>query len=125
MKRFTMFSAMLCLALPICVQADSTGDGAPKAIPQTRTETKETLENLKKRQPRLPLPPATAEEIASAKEKGRILVNNGRMRQRYLPAVWFAADFRADPAMTVDNDYKVSLFWIVSRAKDYVKNNFR
>lgn len=118
MKRFTAFSAMLGLALTFTVQADSTSDDAPKAIPQTRAETKETLENLKKRQPRLPLSPATAEEIATAKAAGRILVNNGRMRQHYLPATWFAADFRADPAMTVDNDYKVSLFWIVSRGNN-------
>jgi len=63
----------------------------PKAVPATRDEMKGALDRLKSRQPRLPLPPPTPEEEEQAKQNtaarglGGGLVNNARMRNRYLP----------------------------------------
>jgi hypothetical protein len=86
---------------------------------------KTALEELKRRQPRLPLPPPSPEEIAA----GRFSVNNGRMRALYLPEEWSSFRSRSssgaspagqrgfsDNSGTVDGTFKVWLFWIVSRA---------
>jgi len=86
---------------------------SPKPIPQTRPEAKEALEALKRRSPRLPLPPPTAEELQRAAERssqrsggksergasglGGGIVNNGRMRSLYLPAELLAAALREVP----------------------------
>jgi alkylhydroperoxidase family enzyme len=85
---------------------------APKPVAATREEMKELLEAHKKARPRLPMPPA------DPAARG---VNNGRFRAYYLP------DFggggggggrEPDPAMTLDNTFKVKLFWVTSRANN-------
>src|SRR5205085_4211938 len=67
----------------------------------------------------------------------RPMVNNGRMRMIYLPSSWSAssrgpatasaaansaargsAGANADPDMTLDEAFKVKLFWIVSRGNN-------
>ena len=90
----------------------------PKPVPVTRPDMKQALEDLKKRQPRLPLPPLTDEE--KAKYGDRPPVNNGRMRQLYLPPELRGGDFPRDPdpALTLDGAFKTRLFWIVSRANN-------
>lgn len=97
----------------------------------TRPEMKKRIEALKQRVSRLPLPPPTAEELAS----GRILVNNGRLRSLYLPTSWqsFVIPGWGSPAnspkggtaallksmeSSPDYAFKTRLFWIVSRAND-------
>lgn len=110
---------IVCLMLALTATQASRADdpsAEPKAVPKTRPEMKAALEGLKQRTPRLPLPPPTADEIAAA--NGRPVVGNGRARQLYLPKEWFAADFKADPTMTVDKTMKVQVFWIVSRANN-------
>jgi alkylhydroperoxidase family enzyme len=97
----------------------------PKPIPRTRVETKQALEALKRREPRLPLPEPAAEELQRANASGFGLVNNGRMRARYLPADLLPASGArgergrsGDPHMTLDNAFTVELFWIASRANN-------
>jgi len=88
-----------------------------KPVGITRDEEKALLKNHKKANPRLPMPPADADNPLAR-------VNNGAFRAYYLPA-----DLResargggnsreADPAMTLDNTFKVKLFWITSRANN-------
>lgn len=118
------------LTLPaIFVAADEApSDGKPKAVPATREEMKEALDRLKHRQPRLPLPPPTEEEIqaaakqatAGARGLGAGLVNNARMRNRYLPEELRAtpASREPDPVMTLKAPFVTELFWIASRVNN-------
>ncbi len=83
----------------------------PKPAPATRDEVKAALEAYKKATPRLPMPPA-------AEGRG---VNNGRFREYYLPEFSSGrggSGRQADPAMTLDNTFKVKLFWIASRTNN-------
>jgi hypothetical protein len=83
----------------------------PKPVPATREEQKDLLEGYKKARPRLPMPPAG---------EGTRGVNNGRFRQYYLPEFGGGGGSgrEPDPAMTLDNTFKVKLFWITSRANN-------
>lgn len=85
---------------------------APKPVAATREEMKELLEQHKKARPRLPLPPADPNGTQS--------VNNARYRAYYLPDFSNASGFsrEPDPAMTLDNTFKVKLFWIASRTNN-------
>lgn len=96
--------------------AAETASDRPKPVPATRPEVKTALEALKRREPRLPLPPPTEEERKNAGEWG--LVNNGRMRGLYLPKSWLSTNFGPDPAMTIDTVFKTQCFWIVSRGNN-------
>ncbi len=60
----------------------------PKPIPANRKQMLEALEQLKHRSPRLPMPPesASANVVPPAGLSSLGVVNNGRMRQFYLPA---------------------------------------
>ncbi len=100
----------------------------PKVVPQTRDEMKALLEGLKTRQPRLPLPPkpaVNADAGSGAGTPGRIVVNNGRMREYYLPANWQtprtgqpSQPGQPAPEMNLDYAFKTRLFWIVSRVNN-------
>lgn len=106
----------------------------PKIVPQTRPEMKALLEGLKQRTARLPLPelkPGT--DLTDL----RLVVNNGRMRNLYLPAEWQSTFWGGanrnaqstttgtasktpsyainEPGMTLDYALKTRLFWLVSR----------
>lgn len=98
----------------------------PKAVPATRTEFKDALERYKKATPRLPMPPAESAEPQSR-------VNNGWFRSYYLShlntggtgsgsgggrRVGGGGARESDPAMTLDNTFKVKLFWVTSRANN-------
>ena len=110
---------LLFSALLLTPTADPPKD-TPKTVPATRTEFKDALEGYKKATPRLPMPPA-------GEGSG---VNNGRFRQYYLaelggaPGAGQGGGFgrggggQNDPAMTLDNTFKVKLFWITSRANN-------
>lgn len=89
-----------------------------KPAPATRPAMKQALEDLKKAQPRLPLPPLSDNEKVEL--GGRPIVNNGRMRQLYLPKELRGSGFfrGRDPAMTLDPTFKTMLFWIVSRVNN-------
>src|SRR5580698_6668687 len=94
--------------------ASPTADPVPdtsKPVGITRDEEKELLEKHKKAKPRLPFP-----------EGDQTGVNNGWFRSNYVPADLRGAAGAAgggnDPAMTLDNTFKVKLFWITSRANN-------
>ena len=98
----------------------------PKAVPATRDEMKGALDRLKSRQPRLPLPPPTPEEEEQAKQNtaarglGGGLVNNARMRNRYLPEELRGTGFSRDPdpVMQLKAPFITELFWIASRVNN-------
>jgi alkylhydroperoxidase family enzyme len=117
-----------------------------RAIPLTRPEMKQFLEDMKARQPRIPLPPAAAEEQVAAADVSRSY--ESRLRALYLPfgdsrggaarprteatspdaqgAEAAAARSNlprglgreSDPAMSLDYRFKTSLFWIASRTNN-------
>src|SRR5262245_25935030 len=111
-----LFGALLIVPLGLsqCVWADDST--TPKPIPQSRDEEKRALNALRDRQARLPLPPPTEEERKEAAARaaaagpaasglGGGLVNNGRMRNLYLPEELRGANNFArqkDPVMTLD-----------------------
>lgn len=113
----------LILSLLLLAPGDTPPAAEPKIVAATRVEEKETLEAHKKARPRLPAPP---------EGEGRG-VNNGRFRQYYLGHLGGGsigggtgtgggggggAGPGRDPAMTLDNTFKVKLFWITSRANN-------
>lgn len=83
-----------------------------KPVGITRDAEKELLEMHKSAKPRLPLPPDNARQPNS--------VNNGAMRAYYLPAELRDSGFSREPdsQMTLDNTFKVKLFWIASRGNN-------
>jgi alkylhydroperoxidase family enzyme len=111
--------SLTALLLGLAGRAFAQDPAKPKPVPITRDEMKEALDALKKREPRLPLPPATDEEKEKAKRDGRQLVNNGRMRAYYLgPDLYGESQRDPDPNMALDRTYKVMFFWIVCRANN-------
>jgi hypothetical protein len=84
-----------------------------KPVGITRDEEKALLELHKKAKPRLPMPPADPNNPLAR-------VNNGAFRAYYLPATGRESGFsrEPDPVMTLDNTFKVKLFWITSRANN-------
>jgi hypothetical protein len=117
----------LCIAWLILSQQPVPLEAAPRAA-ATRDESKKALENHKKATPRIPMPPAPDANVG-----GLSRVNNGRFRAYYIaeelretPSVTgrtattggTTAPRPADPAFSLDNTFKVKLFWISSRAND-------
>lgn len=85
----------------------------PKPVAVTRQQEKDFLENHKNARPRLPMPPEGTGPLAR--------VNNGRFRQFYLPPEFQFGGLGSrepDPELTLDNTFKVKLFWITSRANN-------
>jgi alkylhydroperoxidase family enzyme len=120
-----ILALLVSLSLPVISRAD---DG-PSTVAATRPELKEWLEKSKHSKPRLPLPPPTEEEVAAAKTRSRPgggapglggIINNGRMRQLYLPPELRGGGFtrEPDPALTLSSAFKTELFWIVSRGNN-------
>ncbi|VTR98727.1 carboxymuconolactone decarboxylase family protein [Tuwongella immobilis] len=97
------------LLVSCCAAADAPSSD-PVPVPETREDVKKGLEAHKKATPRLPNPPAGGDNRLAR-------VNNGRFRAYYLPftATDMVASREPDPAMTLDNTFKVKLFWITSR----------
>ncbi|HVX14741.1 MAG TPA: hypothetical protein VHC22_26365 [Pirellulales bacterium] len=114
-RRFVLCALALCAAaLP--VRAGEEPSEVPKVIPQVRPAVKRALEDLKQRQPRLPLAPLTDEERQAAGD--RQIVNNGRMAAFYLPTSWRQGRRGSDPGMTLDYPFTTECFWIVSRGNN-------
>jgi len=103
----------LVLALLVAPAADPVPAESSKPVGLTRDAEKELLEKHKVAKPRLPMPPADPANPQSR-------VNNGAFRAHYLPAELRDSGFarEPDPAMTLDNTFKVKLFWITSRANN-------
>ena len=113
LAQFTLIQCSLMLLLiALSAQAgEKTPSDQPKGVPLTRDEVKAALEDLKNRQPRLPLPPAA---------EGEQMVNNGRMRERYLPAELRVGggSREPDPNMKFEQAFATMLFWITSRVNN-------
>jgi hypothetical protein len=92
----------------------------PLPVPLTRLELKQSLEDLKGRPPRIPLPELTEAERAKLGDRGGSY--EGRLRFHYLSAGesrgggGFSRD--PDPNMSLDYAFKTQLFWIVSRTNN-------
>jgi alkylhydroperoxidase family enzyme len=106
----------LVIALILGTPAADPPPDTSKPVGITRDEQKELLENHKKAKPRLPFPEGT--------QSG---VNNGWFRSNYVPAELRGGTgggggggrgAGGDPDMTLDNTFKVKLFWITSRANN-------
>ncbi|MFM8289643.1 MAG: carboxymuconolactone decarboxylase family protein [Planctomycetaceae bacterium] len=123
-KTTLSLSLLLAASVTGAAFAQTAARGA-KPVPATRTEMKQALDQLKGREPRLPLPPPTAEEIERAKNNpnparglGAGLVNNARMRNLYLPEELrgpATLNREPDPRMTLKAPFITEIFWIVSR----------
>jgi AhpD family alkylhydroperoxidase len=92
----------------------------PPSVAATRPEMKQFLEDSKHNQPRLPLPPMTAEEQEKASKGEWSVVNNGRMRKFYLPAELTGAGFlrEPDPVQSLGYPFQTMIFWVVSRCNN-------
>ena len=101
----------ITLIFTFSTQALKADELETPSIPSNRVDLKRTLESLKERKPRIPLP-----DLAEDSPQGGFRVNNGRARKAFLPEVWYSPDFKDDPAMTLDKVFKVKLFWLVSRS---------
>ena len=115
----------LLLTTILLVPAGDPPKAEPKTVPATRTEFKAALEDYKRAKPRLPMPPADPDNPQSR-------VNNGWFRSYYLshlnpggPGTGSGGGRgvgggvrEADPTMTLDNTFKVKLFWVTSRSNN-------
>jgi hypothetical protein len=110
---------LFTLLLSLTALAAERGS-SPNPVPLTRPEMKQSLEDLKGRKPRIPLPELTDEEKAKLGERGGSY--EGRLRYHYMPGgearVGLGGRREQDPAMTLDYRFKTTLFWLVSRTNN-------
>src|SRR5262245_62488460 len=118
MRLFTRALLGLSLAAAGVIRAEAPR-ATPLPVPLTRPEMKQSLEDLKGRTPRIPLPALTDEERDLLGERGAGY--EARLRLHYLPP---GAGQRGgfsrepDPRMSLDYRFKTMLFWIVSRTNN-------
>jgi hypothetical protein len=112
--------ATLLLTLAGTARAADSPAAAPLPVPLTRPELKQFLEDLKARQPRIPLPELTREEKEKLGERGASY--EGRLRYHYMPPGSAprggGLSREPGPNMSLDYAFKTRLFWIVSRANN-------
>lgn len=135
MRIFMTLSLGLILTTGGVVSGDLSSD-APRPVPLTRPEMKQLLEDMKARKPRIPLPELT--EADKEKLGERSASYESRLRYHYMP--WSEGQGsggagggnsgrggnsgngggvrEADSDMSLDNAFKVQLFWIVSRTNN-------
>lgn len=120
MVKMAVSILLVATATSWVTSSSATADEAspPKAVPQTRRQMLDALESLKSRTSRIPLPPPEARAADTAGPLG--VVNNGLMRTHYLPTELRSGGFtrQPDPAIALDNQFAVELFWIVSRVNN-------
>jgi AhpD family alkylhydroperoxidase len=119
--RTVTLSALVAVLLSIDTARSEENETAPRPTPLTRPEMKALLEAMKQRTPRIPLPPLTEEE--KAKLGDREPNYESRLRALYLGQGDSRGGFgfgsrEPDPNASLDNKFKVQLFWIVSRANN-------
>src|SRR5262245_54619715 len=119
MRLFTRALLGLSLAAAGVIRAEAPR-AEPLPVPLTRPEMKQSLEDLKGRTPRIPLPALTAEERERLGERGAGY--ESRLRSHYSPrgegqgGGFFSRE--PDPRMSLDYKFKTMLFWIVSRTNN-------
>lgn len=106
------FAVLPMLAAPASADPGEQGQDA-KPVPGDRQAMLQALGALKHRQARLPLPPASGEAESR-------VVNNGRMRQLYLPPSWSGRRGGSRGGEQLPGGYELAtqLFWIVSRVNN-------
>ncbi|HUG92807.1 MAG TPA: carboxymuconolactone decarboxylase family protein [Planctomycetaceae bacterium] len=139
----TILLTAVLAAAPALAAASDVPDPSdePRPVPLTRPEMKQSLEDMKARKPRIPLPELTAEEREQLGERGggyesrlrSLYLNDGRERSaagagrtggtagtgRTGGSGFFGGFGRdPDPKMTLDYKFKTQLFWIVSRTNN-------
>ncbi len=138
--RHSIFTVLGFTAVISSVALGANSATTPRPVPLTRPVMKELLEDMKQRKPRIPLPELTAEEKEKLGERGGGY--ESRLRSLYMPPgtggfggggtrpAGNPADptktgknapgqtREQDPKNTLDNAFKVELFWIVSRANN-------
>ena len=124
MRRYIAISLALFTAQPGAVRAADPTD-LPRPIPLTRPEMKQLIEDMKARKPRIPLPELTEDDRKKLEERGAGATGyEGRLRFHYMPGSESGRGgggsfgLGNDPDMTLDNTFKVQLFWLVCRANN-------
>lgn len=124
MRTLTLLILSALVLAPLPTRAADPPTNQPRPTPLTRPEMKQFLEDMKARKPRIPLPELTEEDKKQLGDRG----NNyeGRLRYHYMPGSangsgrggsGFSFGPTGDEA-TLDNTFKVQLFWLVSRANN-------
>jgi hypothetical protein len=118
MRLFAITMLGLAVASAGTARAGDPGD-KPLPVPLTRPELKQSLEDLKARKPRIPLPELTEADREKLGERSDNY--EARLRYHYLPG----GDTRPggfsrepDPAASLGSSFKTELFWLVSRANN-------
>jgi len=119
----------LCLGIaPSVLHGEEPSPPAPRLVPATRPQMKQMIEEIKDREPRIPLPPMTAEEEEALGERASNY--EARVRYHYLgkDLLLFGSRGAAtapapgtrpqDPEATLSYPFKVQLFWVVSRTNN-------
>ncbi len=121
----TLLLAALAALVPVPLElfAADPPTNEPRPVPLTRPEMKQLLEDMKARKPRIPLPELTEDDKTKLGERGTGY--ESRLRYHYMPAAEGGAGrgsgFGFGPTgdeATLDNTFKVQLFWLVSRANN-------
>jgi hypothetical protein len=116
MRRIPVVALFLTSA---CLARAADDPKQPLPVPLTRPEMKQSLEDLKGRKPRIPLPELTEEEKTRLGERGAGY--EARLRSLYMPpGEGRGGEFgrEPDPSMSLDYRFKTELFWIVSRTNN-------
>jgi alkylhydroperoxidase family enzyme len=120
--RYLIPSALAVTVWAVPAPAADPPTNEPRPTPLTRPEMKQFLEDMKARKPRIPLPELTEEDKKQLGDRA----NNyeARLRFHYMPGrgeggrgSGFSFGPTGDEA-TLDNTFKVQLFWLVSRANN-------
>jgi alkylhydroperoxidase family enzyme len=118
MKKTLVRFALVVLCSHATAWAQETASDQPKPIPTTRAETKQLLQRLQARQPRLPVPDEVAVPNADPNRPVSNVIN-GRARRFYLPDTWLKAErFGNEANALVPYELKTQCFWIVSRGNN-------
>jgi AhpD family alkylhydroperoxidase len=114
-------AAAVGVLLAACGVAPGADPSAsPLPVPLTRPEMKQSLEDLKDRKPRIPLPELTEQDREKLGDRAGSYET--RLRYHYLPAGegrgggGFSRE--RDPNMSLDQTFKTMLFWLVSRTNN-------
>ena len=118
-----LLAGLVFVPLGDALAADPPPTNQPRPTPLTRPEMKELIEDMKARKPRIPLPELTEEDKKKLGERGTGY--ESRLRYHYMPASegggrggsGFGFGPTGDEA-TLDNTFKVQLFWLVCRANN-------
>ena len=121
--RITVLASLTgLLFVPFPARAADPPTNEPRPTPLTRPEMKQLIEDMKTRKPRIPLPELTEEDKKKLGDRGQGY--EARLRYHYTPAAGegrggsgFGFGPTGDEA-TLDNTFKVQLFWLVCRANN-------